>query len=156
MDPHRVAIKSSRASGFLSAGPVITRQGAVTGLTTAAAIKCGGDRRRHAAGLVKLAILVTFLHFVIVLGFTPADESPHRATGGVGATAHHLRAEPRVLGGSCRSANNIAGRSLRTPAPIPTAALVLTITGIRYPTCARHGGQGRQRDELRHLADKDD
>ena len=54
--------------------------------------------------------------------FHSADESPHRATGWVGATAHHLRAETtECWAGSCRSANNIAGRSPNSAA-IPTAA----------------------------------
>jgi len=44
----------------------------VHGLTTAAAIwEYAAIGMAAAAGLVKLAIVVTILHFVIVLGFTP-------------------------------------------------------------------------------------
>ena len=68
--PSRVAAQIVSGIGFLGAGLIITRQGAVHGLTTAAAIwECAAIGMAAAAGLVKLAILVTFLHFVIVLGF---------------------------------------------------------------------------------------
>ena len=72
LDPSRVAAQIVSGIGFLGAGLIITRQGAVHGLTTAAAIwECAAIGMAAAAGLVKLAVLVTVLHFVIVLGFTP-------------------------------------------------------------------------------------
>ncbi|MEZ0359856.1 MgtC/SapB family protein [Mycobacterium sp. SA01] len=72
VDPSRVAAQIVSGIGFLGAGLIITRQGAVHGLTTAAAIwECAAIGMAAAAGLVKLAILVTILHFVIVLGFNP-------------------------------------------------------------------------------------
>lgn len=72
VDPSRVAAQIVSGIGFLGAGLIITRQGAVHGLTTAAAIwECAAIGMAAAAGLVKLAIIVTVLHFVIVLGFNP-------------------------------------------------------------------------------------
>ncbi|TGD88537.1 MgtC/SapB family protein [Mycolicibacterium sp. CH28] len=72
VDPSRVAAQIVSGIGFLGAGLIITRQGAVHGLTTAAAIwECAAIGMAAAAGLVKLAVIVTALHFVIVLGFSP-------------------------------------------------------------------------------------
>jgi len=72
LDPSRVAAQIVSGIGFLGAGLIITRQGAVHGLTTAAAIwECAAIGMAAAAGLLKLAVVVTVLHFVIVLGFTP-------------------------------------------------------------------------------------
>jgi len=72
VDPSRVAAQIVSGIGFLGAGLIITRQGAVHGLTTAAAIwECAAIGMAAAAGLVKLAILVTVLHFVIILAFNP-------------------------------------------------------------------------------------
>jgi putative Mg2+ transporter-C (MgtC) family protein len=90
LDPSRVAAQIVSGIGFLGAGLIITRQGAVHGLTTAAAIwECAAIGMAAAAGLVKLAVFVTFLHFVIVLGFTPLTK---RVTGRLGGTMQlHIR-----------------------------------------------------------------
>ena len=54
------------------AGLIITRRGAVHGLTTAAAIwECAAIGMAAGAGLLLLAVTVTALHFVIILGFKP-------------------------------------------------------------------------------------
>ncbi len=72
LDPSRVAAQIVSGIGFLGAGLIITRQGSVHGLTTAASVwESAAIGMAAAAGLVKLAIIVTILHFVIVLGFTP-------------------------------------------------------------------------------------
>jgi putative Mg2+ transporter-C (MgtC) family protein len=72
VDPSRVAAQIVSGIGFLGAGLIITRQGAVHGLTTAAAIwECAAIGMAAAAGLLKLAVVVTLLHFVIVIGFNP-------------------------------------------------------------------------------------
>jgi putative Mg2+ transporter-C (MgtC) family protein len=79
VDPSRVAAQIVSGIGFLGAGLIITRQGAVHGLTTAAAIwECAAIGMAAAAGLVKLAIIVTILHFVIILAFNPLSR---RLTG---------------------------------------------------------------------------
>ena len=58
--------------GFLGAGLIITRRGAIRGLTTAAAVwETAAIGMAAGAGLAVLALIVTALHFVIVLGFTP-------------------------------------------------------------------------------------
>jgi putative Mg2+ transporter-C (MgtC) family protein len=72
LDPSRVAAQIVSGIGFLGAGIIITRRGAVLGLTTAAAIwESAAIGMAAAAGLLTLAIVVTVLHFVIVLGLAP-------------------------------------------------------------------------------------
>lgn len=72
LDPSRVAAQIVSGIGFLGAGLIITRHGAVRGLTTAAAVwETAAIGMAAGAGLLLLAIVVTALHFVIVLGFGP-------------------------------------------------------------------------------------
>ncbi|WP_019971038.1 MgtC/SapB family protein [Mycobacterium sp. 141] len=72
LDPSRVAAQIVSGIGFLGAGIIITRRGAVVGLTTAAAIwESAAIGMAAAAGLLLLAIVVTALHFTIVLGIGP-------------------------------------------------------------------------------------
>lgn len=72
VDPSRVAAQIVSGIGFLGAGLIITRRGAVHGLTTAAAIwECAAIGMAAGAGLLTLAITVTVLHFVIVVGLKP-------------------------------------------------------------------------------------
>ncbi|MEU6559788.1 MgtC/SapB family protein [Nocardia nova] len=72
LDPSRVAAQVVSGIGFLGAGLIITRRGAIRGLTTAASVwETAAIGMTAGAGLVWLALLVTGLHFVIVLGYTP-------------------------------------------------------------------------------------
>jgi putative Mg2+ transporter-C (MgtC) family protein len=72
LDPSRVAAQIVSGIGFLGAGIIITRRGAVVGLTTAAAVwESAAIGMAAAAGLVLLAGVVTVLHFTIVLGLAP-------------------------------------------------------------------------------------
>ncbi|WP_446663475.1 MgtC/SapB family protein [Flexivirga sp. B27] len=72
LDPSRVAAQIVSGIGFLGAGLIITRGGTVRGLTTAAAVwETAAIGMAAGAGLPLLAVLVTLLHFVVVLGFTP-------------------------------------------------------------------------------------
>jgi uncharacterized membrane protein YhiD involved in acid resistance len=72
LDPSRVAAQVVSGIGFLGAGLIITRRGAVQGLTTAAAIwECAAIGMAAGSGLLLLAVAVTVLHFVIILGFAP-------------------------------------------------------------------------------------
>jgi putative Mg2+ transporter-C (MgtC) family protein len=72
VDPSRVAAQIVSGIGFLGAGLIITRSGAVHGLTTAAAIwECAAIGMAAGAGLLLLASTVTALHFVIIFGFAP-------------------------------------------------------------------------------------
>jgi putative Mg2+ transporter-C (MgtC) family protein len=71
LDPSRVAAQVVSGIGFLGAGLIITRQGAIRGLTTAAAVwETAAIGMAAGAGLWQLAVTVTALHFVIVVGFT--------------------------------------------------------------------------------------
>jgi putative Mg2+ transporter-C (MgtC) family protein len=72
LDPSRVAAQIVSGIGFLGAGLIITRRGAVHGLTTAAAVwETAAIGMAAGAGLLLLAVAVTILHFVIVIGFLP-------------------------------------------------------------------------------------
>lgn len=72
LDPSRVAAQIVSGIGFLGAGLIITRRGAIRGLTTAAAVwETAAVGMTAGAGLPLLALLVTALHFVIVFGYTP-------------------------------------------------------------------------------------
>lgn len=71
LDPSRVAAQIVSGVGFLGAGLILTRRGAVRGLTTAAAVwETAAIGMAAGAGLWLLAIVVTVLHFVITYGFT--------------------------------------------------------------------------------------
>ena len=156
VDPSRVAAQIVSGIGFLGAGLIITRQGAVHGLTTAAAIwECAAIGMAAAAGLVKLAILVTFLHFVIVLGFTPLT---NRLTARLAGSARlHITYEPNrgVLGRILQvcQQHRWALSELSTD---PDGGVLLTITGsgVRRAPSTVAGVDGVT--SLRHLADKDD
>lgn len=72
LDPSRVAAQIVSGVGFLGAGLIITRRGAIRGLTTAAAVwETAAIGMAAGAGLAILALVVTGLHFVTVLGYTP-------------------------------------------------------------------------------------
>lgn len=71
VDPSRVAAQIVSGIGFLGAGLIITRRGAVRGLTTAAAVwETAAIGMAAGAGLLVLAVVVTILHFVIVGAYT--------------------------------------------------------------------------------------
>lgn len=83
LDPSRVAAQIVSGVGFLGAGLIITRQGAIRGLTTAAAVwETAAIGMAAAAGLWQLAVAVTILHFVITLGFTALLTQLPGALGG--------------------------------------------------------------------------
>lgn len=71
LDPSRVAAQVVSGVGFLGAGLILTRRGAVRGLTTAAAVwETAAIGMAAGAGLWLLALVVTALHFVVVFGYT--------------------------------------------------------------------------------------
>src|SRR5262249_7288991 len=60
--------------GFLGAGIIITRRGAIHGLTTAAAVwESAAIGMAAGAGLLLLASAVVFLHFVSALAFSTVE-----------------------------------------------------------------------------------
>lgn len=74
LDPSRVAAQIVTGVGFLGAGLIITRRGAVHGLTTAAAVwESAAVGMASGAGLLLLAMLVVFLHFVTALAFSAVE-----------------------------------------------------------------------------------
>jgi putative Mg2+ transporter-C (MgtC) family protein len=74
LDPSRVAAQIVSGIGFLGAGIIITRRGAVHGLTTAAAVwESAAIGMAAGAGLLLLAVAVVFLHFVSALAFNVVE-----------------------------------------------------------------------------------
>jgi putative Mg2+ transporter-C (MgtC) family protein len=74
LDPSRVAAQIVSGIGFLGAGIIITRRGAVHGLTTAAAVwESAAIGMAAGAGLLLLAIAVVFLHFVSAPAFNVVE-----------------------------------------------------------------------------------
>jgi putative Mg2+ transporter-C (MgtC) family protein len=71
LDPSRVAAQIVSGVGFLGAGLILTRHGAVRGLTTAASIwETAAIGMASAAGLPVLALVVCGLHFVAIFGYS--------------------------------------------------------------------------------------
>ena len=74
LDPSRVAAQVVSGIGFLGAGIIITRRGAVHGLTTAAAVwESAAIGLAAGAGLLLLAAAVVVLHFVSALAFNVVE-----------------------------------------------------------------------------------
>jgi putative Mg2+ transporter-C (MgtC) family protein len=79
LDPSRVAAQVVSGVGFLGAGLILTRRGAVRGLTTAAAVwETAAIGMAAGAGLWLIAIIVTALHFIVTYGYTAVT---HRIPG---------------------------------------------------------------------------
>jgi putative Mg2+ transporter-C (MgtC) family protein len=101
LDPSRVAAQIVSGIGFLGAGIIITRRGAVVGLTTAASIlESAAIGMAAAAGLFLLSVTVTVLHFIIVLGIAPlVRRMTTRLPGSV--QIHVIYQDGRGTCGSC-------------------------------------------------------
>jgi putative Mg2+ transporter-C (MgtC) family protein len=85
LDPSRIGAQIVSGIGFLGAGLIITRHGAIHGLTTAAAVwETAAIGMAAGAGLPVLAVVVTALHFVVTLGFSSLiPRLPGRLRGSV-------------------------------------------------------------------------
>ena len=85
VDPSRVAAQIVSGIGFLGAGIIIFRRGSVHGLTTAAAVwESAAIGMAAGAGLLLLAVTVTAMHFLIIVGFMPlAERLSARLSGSV-------------------------------------------------------------------------
>ncbi|HEX8092431.1 MAG TPA: MgtC/SapB family protein [Jatrophihabitans sp.] len=92
LDPSRVAAQIVSGVGFLGAGLILTRQGSVRGLTTAATVwETAGIGMAAGAGLPLLAGVVTGLHFVAVFGYTGlARRLPGSRTAVMRLRVHYL------------------------------------------------------------------
>jgi putative Mg2+ transporter-C (MgtC) family protein len=74
LDPSRIAAQVVSGIGFLGAGIIITRRGAIHGLTTAAAVwESAAIGMAAGAGLLLLATAVVALHFVSALAFNAVE-----------------------------------------------------------------------------------
>lgn len=74
LDPSRIAAQIVSGIGFLGAGIIITRRGAVHGLATAATVwEAAAIGMASGAGLILLAVVVVVLHFVSVLMFPKVE-----------------------------------------------------------------------------------
>jgi putative Mg2+ transporter-C (MgtC) family protein len=95
VDPSRVAAQIVTGIGFLGAGIIIFRRGSVHGLTTAAAVwESAAIGMAAGAGLLLLAVTVTAMHFLIIVGFMPlARRLSSRLSGS--ATMHVTYEEGR-------------------------------------------------------------
>lgn len=72
LDPSRIAAQIVSGIGFLGAGVIFTRRDVVRGLTTAATIWVAAAVGMAAgAGMVSLAVSLTALHVVAVVGLAP-------------------------------------------------------------------------------------
>ncbi|WP_286346284.1 MgtC/SapB family protein [Frondihabitans sucicola] len=79
LDPSRVAAQIVSGVGFLGAGLILTRRGAVRGLTTAAAVwETAAIGMAAGTGLWLLAVVVTALHFIVTYGYSLVT---HRIAG---------------------------------------------------------------------------
>jgi putative Mg2+ transporter-C (MgtC) family protein len=85
VDPSRVAAQIISGIGFLGAGIIIFRRGSVHGLTTAASVwESAAIGMAAGSGLILLAVVVTAMHFVIIVGFMPlARRLSSRLSGSV-------------------------------------------------------------------------
>ncbi|MDV3130387.1 MgtC/SapB family protein [Mycobacterium sp. 21AC1] len=144
LDPSRVAAQIVSGIGFLGAGIIITRRGAVVGLTTAASIwESAAIGMAAAGGLFLLAIVVTVLHFVIVLGVAPLLRrltSRLRGSVQVHVIYQDGRGILRELLQTC-DLHNWHLTSLATDSPGPAASgevgVTMTLSGIRVLEAGR-------------------
>lgn len=136
LDPSRIAAQIVSGIGFLGAGLIITRRGAIHGLTTAAAVwETAGIGMAAGAGLPLLAGVVTALHFVIVFGYTALSRrlpGDHRAAVGFSVVYEDGRGVLRDLLATCTSRGwSITSLTVDTSA-VPSEAQAL-LEGD-YPT----------------------
>jgi len=157
LDPSRVAAQIVSGIGFLGAGLIITRRGAIRGLTTAAAVwETAAIGMAAGAGLPLLAAVVTALHFVIVLGYTPLGRrltGKDRAVVGFSVIYEDGRGILRELLGACTAhgwsitslvAESPAADALRgddEPSPQRLVTLVLELSGVGSTNAAATLGE---------------
>jgi putative Mg2+ transporter-C (MgtC) family protein len=135
LDPSRIAAQIVSGIGFLGAGIIITRRGAVHGLTTAAAVRESAAIGMAAgAGLVGLAVVVVALHFISAFAYSPLER---QLTGRVHGTVRlHITTAARVCCGSCcgfvgagsgTSTNSIRRRSMSSA----VVGVTITLSGAK-------------------------
>ncbi|CDO06362.1 MgtC/SapB family protein [Mycolicibacterium cosmeticum] len=163
VDPSRVAAQIVSGIGFLGAGIIITRRGAVHGLTTAAAVwESAAIGMAAGAGLLLLAVTVTAIHFLIIVGFMPvARRLAARLSGSVrmhvtyeegrGVMTQLLAACDRRRWQLTELAADPGGKPLDAPAHLSGAILTLAGNGVTQAPLVLAGIDGvtsiRQLDE---------
>jgi putative Mg2+ transporter-C (MgtC) family protein len=119
LDPSRVAAQIVSGIGFLGAGIIITRRGAVHGLTTAAAVwESAAIGMAAGAGLLLLAGAVVALHFVSALAFNVVERELTASCAERSGCTSSTKAAGVCYGKYCRlagSENGSSTNSTRTP-----------------------------------------
>ena len=119
-DPSRVASQIVSGIGFLGAGIILTRHGAIRGLTTAATIwETAAIGMACGAGLWWLALAGTVLHFIVIALLTPLVQFILMRTHGhkVTLTVHYTPGHgvlSTLLGQVSSLGWNVSGVSTRT------------------------------------------
>jgi putative Mg2+ transporter-C (MgtC) family protein len=145
VDPSRVAAQIVSGIGFLGAGIIIFRRGSVHGLTTAAAVwESAAIGMAAGAGLLLLAVTVTAMHFLIIVGFMPLAKRLNARLAG-SATMHITYEEGRGVMSRLLQAcdrrqwqlTDLAADSAGEHPGTGTAGVMLTLSGrsiITAPT----------------------
>lgn len=138
-DPTRVAAQVVSGIGFLGAGIILTRRGAVRGLTTAASVwETAAIGMASAAGLWLLAIVVTVLHFVVAYGYAalirrlPGAREAQVQVEVVYLDGRGLLRE--VLRGITASGWSVSRADPRSDTEAGTASLLLDLVGPPDPS----------------------
>jgi putative Mg2+ transporter-C (MgtC) family protein len=122
LDPSRVAAQIVPGIGFLGAGLIITRRGAVHGLTTAAAVwESAAIGMAAGAGLLLLASAVVALHFVSALAFNELERQLTARLRGT-VRVHIIYESGRVCCGSCYGPAGSESGSSPNSTPIRTTS----------------------------------
>ncbi|MGX9791579.1 MgtC/SapB family protein [Mycobacterium sp. MMS18-G62] len=142
VDPSRVAAQIVSGIGFLGAGIIIFRRGSVHGLTTAAAVwESAAIGMAAGSGLLLLAVTVTAMHFLIIVGFMPlATRLSARLSGSM--TMHVTYQEgrgvmSRLLQACDRHQWQLTDLNAETPdepGGAGTSGVMLTLSGRRIVT----------------------
>ena len=137
VDPSRVAAQIVSGIGFLGAGIIIFRRGSVHGLTTAAAVwESAAIGMAAGSGLLLLAVTVTAMHFMIIVGFMPlAKRLSARLSGSV--TVHVIYEEGRGVMNSLLQAcdrrqwqlTDLAADAAAEHVAAGSAGVLLTLSG---------------------------
>jgi putative Mg2+ transporter-C (MgtC) family protein len=138
LDPSRVAAQIVSGVGFLGAGLILTRHGAVRGLTTAASIwETAAIGMASAAGLPVLALVVCGLHFVAIFAYSAlARQLPGSRTTVARVRIEYIdgRGALRGLIAACTTAGwtvtTLQHESVSTDEP-PHVRVVLGLAGTR-------------------------
>ncbi|HKP41862.1 MgtC/SapB family protein [Mycobacterium sp.] len=137
VDPSRVAAQIVSGIGFLGAGIIIFRRGSVHGLTTAAAVwESAAIGMAAGSGLLLLAVTVTAMHFLIIVGFMPlATRLSARLSGSITmhVTYHEGRGVMSRLLQACDrrqwQLTDLSAQTPEEPGGAGTSGVMLTLSG---------------------------